>query len=105
MQQKQSEIMMQVEQLLNQIPDTKEMLSASGMGITTLARFLAEVSGVQGYDHRQQILRLAGHNLKENSSGTRKGVLAWVPTHLIKARHLHMITERAIKPRASALGN
>ena len=67
------EIMAQVEQLLNQIPGTEEMLSVPGMGVTTLAGFLAEVGELQGYDHGQQIIRLAGLNLKENSSGKRKG--------------------------------
>ena len=67
------ELMAQVEQLLDQIPGTKEMLSVPGMGITTLAGFLAEVGDLQGYDHGQQIIRLAGLNLKENSSGKRKG--------------------------------
>lgn len=67
------EIMAQVEQLLNQIPGTEEMLSVPGMGVTTLAGFLAEVGDLQGYDHGQQIIRLAGLNLKENSSGKRKG--------------------------------
>ncbi|QQE81121.1 IS110 family transposase [Alicyclobacillus sp. SO9] len=67
------EIMAQVEQLLNQIPGTEEMLSVPGMGFTTLAGFLAEVGDLRGYDHGQQIIRLAGLNLKENSSGKRKG--------------------------------
>ncbi|MCF8568621.1 IS110 family transposase [Alicyclobacillus tolerans] len=67
------EIMAQVEQLLNQIPGTKEMLSVPGMGVTTVAGFLAEVGDLKGYDHGQQIIRLAGLNLKENSSGKRKG--------------------------------
>ncbi len=47
MQQKQSEIMMQMEQLQKQIPSTKEILSAPGMGITTSAEFLAEVGYMQ----------------------------------------------------------
>lgn len=71
--QQRDEIMAQAEQLLNQIPGTEEMLSVPGMGVTTLAGFLAEVGELQGYDHGQQIIRLAGLNLKENSSGKRKG--------------------------------
>ena len=67
------EIMLQVEQLLSQIPGTQEMLTVPGMGVTTLAGFLAEVGDLKGYDHGQQIIRLAGLNLKENSSGKRKG--------------------------------
>lgn len=67
------EIMAQVEALLAQIPGTKEMLTVPGIGVVTLAGFLAEVGDLSGYDHGQQIIRLAGFNLKENSSGKKKG--------------------------------
>jgi transposase len=67
------EIMAQVEALLAQIPGTNEMLTVPGIGVVTLAGFLAEVGDLSGYDHGQQIIRLAGFNLKENSSGKKKG--------------------------------
>ncbi|WP_261381605.1 IS110 family transposase [Paenibacillus cremeus] len=67
------DIQKQVEELLEQIPGTKEMLTVPGIGIVTLAEFLAEVGDLQGYDHGQQIIRLAGFNLRENSSGKKKG--------------------------------
>ncbi|MED1791039.1 IS110 family transposase, partial [Brevibacillus laterosporus] len=67
------EIMALVEALLAQIPGTKEMLTVPGIGAVTLAGFLAEVGDLSGYDHGQQIIRLAGFNLKENSSGKKKG--------------------------------
>ncbi|MFC7751655.1 transposase, partial [Paenibacillus thermoaerophilus] len=67
------DIMMEVERLLAQIPGTKEMLTIPGVAIVTLAGFLAEVGDLSGYDHGQQIIRLAGLNLKENSSGKKKG--------------------------------
>lgn len=62
-----------VEQVLQEIPGTQEMLTVPGVGIVTLAGFLAEVGDLEGYEHGQQIIRLAGFNLKENSSGKRKG--------------------------------
>lgn len=67
------DIMGQVEILLDQIPGSKEMLSVPGIGITTLAGFLAETGDLNNYDHGQQIIRLAGFNLRENSSGKKKG--------------------------------
>lgn len=67
------EIMEQVEKLLQQIPGAEEMLTIPGMGIVTLAGFLAEVGNLNDYVHGQQIIRLAGLNLKENSSGKKKG--------------------------------
>jgi len=67
------DMMTQVEQLLEIIPGTEEMLTIPGVAIVTLAGFLAEVGDLQGYEHSQQIIRLAGFNLKENSSGKKKG--------------------------------
>lgn len=66
-------IMTEVEQILSNIPGTKEMLSVPGIGVLTIAGFLAEVGDLNQYDHGQQIIRLAGLNLTENSSGKRKG--------------------------------
>jgi transposase len=67
------DIMAQVEGLLEIVPGTEEMLTIPGVAIVTLAGFLAEVGDLQGYEHGQQIIRLAGFNLKENSSGKKKG--------------------------------
>jgi len=67
------EILTEVERLLVQIPGTKEMLTVPGVAVVTLAGFLAEVGNLNGYAHGQQIIRLAGLNLKENSSGKKKG--------------------------------
>lgn len=66
-------IMSQVIQILENIPGSKEMLTVPGVGVLTVAGFLAEVGDLNNYDHGQQIIRLAGLNLKENSSGKRKG--------------------------------
>ncbi|MDF9839624.1 MULTISPECIES: IS110 family transposase [Paenibacillus] len=67
------EILAEVERLLSQIPGTEEMLTVPGVAVVTLAGFLAEVGDLSGYEHGQQIIRLAGLNLKENSSGKKKG--------------------------------
>ena len=67
------EQMTEVESILATIPGTQEMLTNPGIGITTVAGVLAEVGDLNDYEHSQQIVRLAGLNLKENSSGKRKG--------------------------------
>lgn len=67
------QVMEQVAILLQKIPGTPEMLSIPGIGIVTVAGFLAEVGDLNNYNHGQQIIRLAGLNLTENSSGQRKG--------------------------------
>lgn len=67
------QIMNNVLEILKKIPGTAEMLSIPGVGVVTIAGFLAEVGDINSYDHGQQIIRLAGLNLVENSSGNRKG--------------------------------
>lgn len=89
------DIMSQVESLLERIPGSEEMLSIPGVGITTLAGFLAETGDLSNYDHGQQIIRLAGLNLRENSSGKKKG------TSTISKRgrsRLRALAYRAIMP-------
>jgi len=66
-------LMTEVLQILEKIPGTKQMMSIPGIGVLSVAGFLAEVGDLSRYDHGQQIIRLAGLNLTENSSGKRKG--------------------------------
>jgi transposase len=66
-------IMAKVQQILETIPGTTQMLSIPGIGVLSVAGFLAEVGDLSNYEHGQQIIRLAGLNLTENSSGIRKG--------------------------------
>ena len=66
-------IMAQVLKILENIPGAAQMLTVPAVGVVTVAGFLAEVGDINNYDHGQQIIRLAGLNLRENSSGKRKG--------------------------------
>lgn len=63
----------EIQELLQSIPGTREMLSIPLVGWATVAGFLSEVGPLTAYDHPQQLIRLAGLNLKENSSGQHKG--------------------------------
>jgi transposase len=71
--QQEEQILNDVLEILGNIPGTAEMLSIPGVGVVTIAGFLAEIGDINSYDHGQQIIRLAGLNLVENSSGNRKG--------------------------------
>lgn len=62
-----------VEQLAKQIPGIEEMLKIKGVGLITAAGFAAEVGDIGRFEHPKQIQKLAGLNLKENSSGKHKG--------------------------------
>lgn len=63
----------QVKAILTRIPGTNEMMSIKGIGWITVAGFLAEAGNLSNYKHSQQIIKLAGINLKENTSGQHKG--------------------------------
>ena len=62
-----------VEQLVKQIPGLDEMVKIKGVGLITAAGFIAEVGNISRFEHPRQIQKLAGLNIKENSSGKHKG--------------------------------
>lgn len=49
------------------------ILSIKGIGIVTASSFLAEIGDILKYDDYKQIQKVAGLNLKETSSGNKKG--------------------------------
>lgn len=59
--------------LLKNIPGAKEMAEIKGVGEKTVASFFAEVGDLQKYEHPDQIIKLAGLNLKLATSGKWKG--------------------------------
>lgn len=59
--------------LLQEIPQATPMLAIPGIGTITLSGILSETGDLGGYDHGQQVLRLAGLHLSEISSGLHKG--------------------------------
>lgn len=67
------EITQEIENLLDEVPGAKEIASMKGIGTVTVAGFFSEVGDVNNYAHPKQIQKLAGLNLKENSSGEHKG--------------------------------
>ena len=67
------EIMVLVEELIYQIPEIKEVLKIKGIGLVTAAGLMAEVGDLSRFDHPKQIQKLAGLNIRENSSGKHKG--------------------------------
>src|SRR5690554_1349038 len=60
-------------EILDDIPGAKEMKSIHGVGEMTVAGFIDEIGNINNYEHNRQIIKLAGLNLKENSSGQHKG--------------------------------
>lgn len=62
-----------VEELACQIPGVQEILKIKGVGLIMAAGFIAEVRDITRFEHPRQIQKLAGLNIKENSSGKHKG--------------------------------
>ena len=62
-----------VEKFLGNMEEAKYMESVKGVGLITVAGFIAEVGDINNYSHPKQIQKLAGLNLKEHSSGKHKG--------------------------------
>ena len=63
----------QIKDLLAQIPESQFLLSIKGIGMTTVAGFLAEVGDIRRFRSPKQVIKLAGLSLRENSSGKHKG--------------------------------
>jgi transposase len=55
------------------VPNAEKLLSIKGVGLITVAGFLAEVGDIRRFDSPKQIQKLAGLELKENSSGKHHG--------------------------------
>ncbi|MFD1040506.1 IS110 family transposase [Virgibacillus byunsanensis] len=68
-----SEVWEMIEGLTSTIPGVKEMTDIKGIGDITIAAFLAEVGNLNDYNHPEQIIKLAGLNLKLATSGKWKG--------------------------------
>lgn len=66
-------ILTEVDQVLDRIPYATFLLTLPGVSKTSIAGFLAETGDLNKYSDGQQIIRLAGFHLKENSSGQHQG--------------------------------
>ena len=55
------------------VPNAEKLLGIKGIGIVSVAGFIAEVGDVRRFTSPKQIQKLAGLELKENSSGKHKG--------------------------------
>jgi len=64
----------QLKKYLNQSQYSSYLLSIPGVGIVTAAGFLGEVGDISKYSSAKELIKLAGLNLVEISSGEKKGV-------------------------------
>jgi transposase len=82
-------------EMATSIPGVDMALSIKGIGVITVAGFIAEAGDITRFNHPKQIQKLAGLNLRENSSGDHQG-----QTTISKRgrRRLRALLFRAILP-------
>ncbi len=66
-------VMAALKSTLQEIPEAEKLLAIKGIGIISVAGFLAEVGDLRRFESPKQIQKLAGLSLRENSSGKHKG--------------------------------
>lgn len=62
-----------LETVVFKMPGAQNLLEIKGIGVKTVAGFFAEVGDINRFTHPDQIIKLAGLNVRENSSGKHKG--------------------------------
>ena len=62
-----------MEEEVRKIPHIEQLLAIKGVGIVTIAGFLSETGDISRFTSPKQIQKLAGLELRENSSGKHKG--------------------------------
>jgi transposase len=62
-----------LEKIVLTIPGANRFLEIKGVGIKTVAGFFAEIGDIRRFTSAKQIIKLAGLNLRQNSSGQHKG--------------------------------
>ncbi|WP_214626561.1 IS110 family transposase [Paenibacillus agaridevorans] len=67
------EIEKEIENLLSEIPMAEQLRTIKGLGRIFTAAILAGTGDLRQYAHGRQVLRKAGLNLAESTSGKRKG--------------------------------
>ena len=60
--------------LVAQVPNADKLLAIPGIGLVTVAGFLAEVGDISRFNDPKEIQKLAGLAIVENSSGKHKGM-------------------------------
>jgi len=73
-------LMMQIEQVeelmrdcLLKIPNAWKLLAIKGVGMVAVALFVSEIGDIRRFKDPRQVIKYAGLNLRENSSGKHKG--------------------------------
>ncbi|MCK4966401.1 IS110 family transposase [bacterium] len=69
-----AELEQKMSEFLDEVPCSKSLLSIKGVGIVTAASIVGEIGDFRDYRSAKALLKFAGMNLFEVSSGTHKGI-------------------------------
>ena len=67
------EVMSEMTELLKEIPGAEQLLGIKGIGIVSVAGLISEIGDISRFESAKQIIKYAGLNLVESSSGKHKG--------------------------------
>ena len=62
-----------IEEICSGLDEVKRILEIKGIGFTTASGIISELGNIRNYDHPNQLIKMAGLSLIENSSGKKKG--------------------------------
>lgn len=65
--------MEKIENLCKKIPESEQMLALKGIGVITVAGFLAEVGDVRRFESPRQIQKLAGCHYGRTAQESTRG--------------------------------
>lgn len=67
------ELATKIEEICSRLPEVKRILEIKGIGLSTASGIISELGDIRNYDHPDQLIKMAGLSLIENSSGKKKG--------------------------------
>lgn len=62
-----------IEFICSRLPEVQKLLEIKGVGLSTASGIISELGDINNYDHPDQLIKMAGLSLIENSSGKKKG--------------------------------
>ncbi len=66
-------LLVKIEEICTRLPEVNRILEINGIGLTTASGIISELGDIRNYDHADQLIKMAGLSLIENSSGKKKG--------------------------------
>lgn len=64
---------LKIEDICSELSETKMLMEIKGIGLTSASGIISELGDIKNYSHPNQLIKMAGLSLIENSSGKKKG--------------------------------